>query len=85
VQARKAAEIIIFLKEIGIKIIEVSEEIAKDGGILKAKYVSDLSYADAIIISTAVITGCDLLLTYDVEFFKVDEISVMKPENLSGK
>lgn len=39
-EARKAAEVVFFVKGIGVQIIDVNENIAKDGGIFKAKYSS---------------------------------------------
>ncbi len=84
-EAKKAVETLVSLKEIGISIIDVNENIAKDGGIFKAKYSTakkGFSYGDAIILATSLYTKSDVLLTYDPEFTGVVEIKVLKPESI---
>ncbi len=84
-EAKKAVETIVFLKESGIELVDVNETIAKNGGLFKAKYSKakkGFSYADAIILSTALYKKSDVLLTHDPEFSCITEISIAAPENL---
>jgi len=84
-EAKKAVETMVSLKEIGLTIVDVSEEIAKNGGVFKSKYSTakkGFSYADAIILSTGLFTKSDAVLTYDHEFSGVSEIKGLKPEEL---
>lgn len=85
-EQRKAVEVEIFLDEIGIKISDATREICKLGGFLKGKYHRlDLSYADCIIASTAVINGVKIVVTYDPEFPIMEEIIPLKPEDFVRK
>ena len=84
-EAKKAVETIVSLKEMGILIVDVNENIAKAGGIFKAKYSrakKGFSYADAIVLATSLFTESDALVTYDPEFSGILEIKILKPENL---
>lgn len=83
--AKKAVEIIVYLKSIGIEIVPVNEEIAKNGGVLKGKYSissKSFSYGDAIVMSTAMYLKSDAIITYDPEFSGITSIPALKPENL---
>ena len=84
-EAKKAVETIVSLKEIGTEVVDVNEEIAKNGGIFKARYSTSkkgFSYADAIILATSLHTKSDILLTYDPEFSGVTEIKILKPGHM---
>ena len=84
-EAKKAVETMVSLKEIGLKTVDVNEEIAKNGGVFKSKYSTakkGFSYADAIILSTGLFTKSDAVLTYDSEFSRISEIKILKPEDL---
>lgn len=60
-------------------IVPVTKEIAEMAGKLKAKYSGGFSLADAIILSTAIITECEAIATTDPEFEKIKEIKIIKP------
>ncbi len=84
-EIKKAVETIVNLKAIGVEIINVNEEIAKNGGIFKGVYSKakkGFSYGDALILSTAISTRSQFLLTFDPEFSGVKEIPIVRPEDL---
>ena len=81
-EKRKAVELELFLEEAGIKTIEITKKIARESGIFKAKY--SISYADCIILETAIETESDII-TYDPDFLKVEEIKTLKPEEFLKK
>lgn len=58
-------------------VVEVTKETAELAGKLKTRYSSDFSLADAIILATALLTGCDAIATFDPEFKKVREIRII--------
>jgi|GEM_PF-1777881 len=64
----------------GKKIIPTFKPIAELGGKIKANY--KVSLGDAMIISTAVLTGCKYLVSFDSEIKKVDLIDVKEPKDL---
>ena len=82
-EARKAAEIIYYLKEAGVKIIDVTEQIAKNAGLLKSKYpgMKGFSYGDAIIASTCIET-LSILITFEKNLNDIKEIEVRTPEEV---
>ena len=83
-EAKKAVELVIFLKESGIKITEVNETAAKNAGLFKAKYSETkkgFSYADALILETAFENKSDMALTFDPEFDGITEIKIAKPSS----
>ena len=83
-EAKKAVETLVLLKEIGVIVVPVTEDIAKDSGVFKAKYSrakKGFSYADAIILSTSLHTKSDALITYDPEFSGVSENKILRPED----
>ena len=45
----------------------------------RLKKINQLAMADAIIVATAVETGCSHLITFDSDFSKVSDITVMNP------
>ena len=61
-----------------LKIIDIDHNIAEMAADIRYKYYKknerELSYADAIHISTALITGCDLIITGDSDFKNIQEI-----------
>ena len=83
-EVKKAVELIVFLKESGIKITEVNEIVAKNAGLFKAKYSTSkkgFSYADALILATAIENKSDMVLTFDPEFDGIIEIKIAKPSS----
>ena len=77
----KAEEAVFTIKNIeGMKIVDVSSEIAETAADIRAKYYkkndNELSYADAIHIATAKLTGCDTLITGDPDFKEITEIKI---------
>lgn len=44
------------------------------------KKTNRLAIADAIIVSTAIETGCSYLITFDADFMRVGEIPVLTPQ-----
>jgi len=63
------------LKELGLVVMEVTEEIAKLAGPLKAKF-SQLSTADAIIASTAYVNDAKLY-TFDKGFHGIGGVDII--------
>ena len=57
-------------------IMPVTKEIATLAGKLKSKY--KFALGDSIITATAIISGCDAILTEDQEFEKIEEIKVIR-------
>jgi predicted nucleic acid-binding protein len=49
-------------------------------GKIKSSY--KVSLADSIIIATAILTGCDYLISLDPEIKKIDLIEVKEPKEL---
>jgi len=58
-----------FLSEDGIYVLDVTRPIARRAA--KLRVVNSLSIADAVIMATAVETGCDLLLGNDKRWAQV--------------
>ncbi|MBI4009682.1 MAG: PIN domain-containing protein [Candidatus Aenigmarchaeota archaeon] len=79
---RRAAEALEFLKEAGITIVSLDEDLSQKTGILKSKY--KMSYADCIILATAIETNSSLI-TYDPDFSNITEIEILKPEEFLKK
>lgn len=75
-EPKKAVEICSLLEEIGIAVIDVNKEIAKNSGEMKSRYA--MSFVDTIILATCI--GHDCLITYDPEFSDVKEVRILKPE-----
>jgi len=70
-----------YMKRSPLKREPVTEEVARDAGLLKTKY--RFSLADAVILSTAIAKKADVLLTgggkqYEKEWKGVTEIQVLK-------
>lgn len=63
-------------KTIGPNIVPITKELAKIAGHLKMKY--KFGVADAIILASALLSGCDALATTDSDFDSVDEIKILK-------
>ena len=70
-----ALNILESLKESGIVVMDVTEEIAKLAGPLKTKF-PQLSTADAIIMSTAYVNNAKLY-TFDKGFYGISGVEVM--------
>jgi len=62
------------------KIIPTFKPIAELAGKIKANY--EVSLGDSIVIATAILTGCDYLISLDPEIKKVDLINVKEPKEL---
>lgn len=60
-------------------VILVTKDIAELAGKLKSKYSPKFSLADAIILATALLTGCRVVATMDSEFDKVEEVQIVNP------
>lgn len=72
--ARKFGE---FLREgKNITLIEISENIAEQAGVLRGTYPS-LKTLDAIQISTAIYIGADAFLTNDIKLKQIKEIKIL--------
>ena len=70
-----------YIKRSPLRRNPIAEVNARDSGLLKTKY--KFSLADAVILSTALIIGADVLVTggakqYEEEWKKITEIQVMK-------
>jgi predicted nucleic acid-binding protein len=69
-----------FLSEDGIYVVEVSRSIARRAARLRP--VNSISITDAVIMATAVETGCDLLLGNDTAWTKVAGVPFVCLEDL---
>lgn len=79
---KKAVETLVFLEEIGVKIIMMNRKIAERSGLFKTKY--GISYGDAVVLATAAETS-SVFLTYDRDFFHIKEHQIMKPEEYAAQ
>jgi len=61
-------------------IIPLFKPIAELAGKIKANY--KISLGDSVIIATAILTGCNYLVSLDSEMKKVDLIEVKKPNEI---
>jgi predicted nucleic acid-binding protein len=61
-------------------IIPTFKSIAELAGKIKSSY--KVSLGDSIIIATAILTGCDYLISLDPEIKKIDLIEVKEPKEL---
>jgi len=61
---------------IGPNTVPTTKDLAKIAGNLLVKY--KFGIADAIILASALLTGCDALATTDSDFDSVDEIKILK-------
>lgn len=78
---REAVEMIEdFLSEDGIYVVEMSRSIARRAARLRP--VNRISIADAVIMATAIETGCDLLLGNDTAWTKVGGLPFVRLEDL---
>ena len=57
----------------GLKIEDLTSEIARIGAVLRCKYL-DLPLANSIIASTSIVKGSKIVCTDDEQFLKVKEI-----------
>jgi predicted nucleic acid-binding protein len=64
----------------GENIIPTFKSIAELAGKIKSGY--KVSLGDSIIIATAILTGCDYLISLDPEIKKIDLIEVKEPKEL---
>ncbi|AHG00702.1 hypothetical protein HALLA_05090 [Halostagnicola larsenii XH-48] len=64
-----------------VRVVPVSSEIALHASNIRSKYYQrrerELSYADALHISTAIITECDVIHTGDSDFEALEEIETV--------
>jgi predicted nucleic acid-binding protein len=65
-----------FLSEDGIYVVDVTRAIARCAA--KLRPVNQISIADAVIMATAVETGCDLLLGNDARWATIPGIPYLK-------
>jgi predicted nucleic acid-binding protein len=65
-----------FLSEDGIYVVELSRPIARRAA--KLRPVNQISIADAVIMATAVETGCDLLLGNDAAWSKIPGVPFVR-------
>lgn len=67
-----------------LTILPVTAKVAKNAADLRDKYyrrkTRELSYADAIHLSTAILTDCDVLYSGDPDFEGVDELETVTIE-----
>ncbi|MBI4162324.1 MAG: PIN domain-containing protein [Candidatus Aenigmarchaeota archaeon] len=60
-----------------IKVLPVTSDVARTAADIRKKYYNkkrQLSYADAINIATAMLSGCNKLYSGDRDFEKIDEL-----------
>ncbi len=77
----KAEEMLYYIRSLpGLSIVPVTEEIAKEAGILRARYIrkipKKLTYFDAIHLATAINQKCSKFVTGDRGFREIKEIEV---------
>ena len=72
-----------FLSSLSIRVVAVNYEIAERAGKLRSEYPS-IRTPDALIVATALESGCDVLVTNDKDLkkLKVDELNVIVLEDL---
>lgn len=62
------------------RIIPIIKRIAEFAGRIKASY--RISLGDSFIVATAILTGCEYLVSLDPEIKKVDLVEVKEPKEL---
>jgi predicted nucleic acid-binding protein len=70
-----------FLSEDGIYVVEVTRPIARRAA--KLRPVNQISIADAVIMATAVETGCDLLLGNDARWAKAPGVPFVRLDDVT--
>ncbi len=58
----------------GLAIADMTAPIAKQAGILRAKYMEKVPWGDCIIAATAMVKGADLIVTEDPHFGTIGEV-----------
>lgn len=80
--SREKADLYVsWLRESKISIISTDQKIGLSASSLKQRYAkarSPFAWGDAFCLATAIHTNCDVLVTMDSEFDKVDDIKIMK-------
>lgn len=69
------------IRTLGVNIISIDGEIAKKAAKIRAEYKAFKSM-DALQLSTAVLTGCDLFLTNDKQLKQFSEIKCITVDDL---
>ena len=69
-----------FLSEDGIYVVDVTRTIARRAAKLRPS--NSISIADAVIMATAVETGCDLLLGNDARWSKVPAVPFLRLDDV---
>lgn len=71
-----------FLSSLSIQVLAVTYEIAERAGKLRAQYPS-IQTADALIVATALETGCNVFITNDKDLKKLEipELNIIVPKD----
>ena len=69
------------IRTLGVNIVSIDGEIAKKAAKIRAEYKAFKSM-DALQLSTAVLTGCDLFLTNDKQLKQFSEVKCITVDDL---
>ena len=62
-----------FLKDTGTTVVSIDEDIAYEAARIRAKYTG-FKGMDALQLACAVVSGCDLILTNDIQLRQFEEV-----------
>ena len=78
---QKIADFEAFISDAGISLVPLTTQIAKYAARLRSLYAG-LKSMDALQLSSAIVSGCDVFLTNDKQLRQVEEIQVLLVDDL---
>lgn len=77
-----AAKVCAEVENSGLYLADMTPQVAKEAGILRASYQEKLPWGDCIIAATAIVQGADYVVTEDPHFKGIREIKSKALEEL---
>ncbi len=69
------------LVDSGLKIVPLSQEAARESGVLRVKYLEKIPWGDCFIAATHMIERADVILSEDPHFKQIREVRARKLED----
>ncbi len=66
------------LVDSGLEVVQLSRDVARESGILRAKYREKIPWGDCFIAGTHIVEKADLVLSEDPHFRDIREIKARK-------
>ncbi len=66
------------LADSGLKVVPLSQDMARESGVLRAKYQEKIPWGDCFIAATHMVEKADLLVSEDPHFKQIREIKASK-------